>query len=104
MTTDWAVAQLHERLHVKAVVALRVVALGGDDVGFVGEGFAGEPTDFGVVPAFGQTVADFELVSRPQRSLAVLAEKNRPTTIGKFGTEGLEQGAPAFAGQRGCVS
>ena len=31
------VAQLHEGLHVEAVVVLRVVALGGDDIGFVGE-------------------------------------------------------------------
>jgi len=56
------VAQLHEGLHVEAIVALRVVALGGDDVGLIGEGLAGEPTDLGVVPAFRQAVADLELV------------------------------------------
>src|SRR6266576_5883713 len=55
-------AQLHERLHVEAVVALRVVALGGDDVGLVGEGLAGKPTHFGIVPAFRQAVTDLELV------------------------------------------
>ena len=97
-----SVAQLHERLHVEAVVALRVVALGGDDVGFVGEGLAGEPTDLGVVPAFGQTVADFELVL----ASAEIARCPRGEIIGQrekdLGAEGLEKGAPAFAGQRGA--
>ena len=84
-----SVAQLHERLHVEAVVTLRVLALGGDDVGFVREGLSGEPTDLGVVSAFGQTVADFELVlasteiaRRPRGKIIGEREKN-------LGAEGL---------------
>jgi len=35
----------------KPVVGLSVVALRRDDVDFVGEAFAGQPADLGVVPA-----------------------------------------------------
>ena len=59
------VAQLHERLHVEAVVALRGVTLGGNDVGPVGKRLAGEPTASGVVSAFRQAITDFELVFAP---------------------------------------
>src|SRR6202030_520393 len=96
------IAQLHERLDVEAVVALRVVALRGDDIGFVRERFAGEPTDLGVVPAFGQAVAHFELVF----ASAEIACGPRGEIIGQrkeyLRAEGLEQCAPAFS--RKCGS
>src|SRR5207249_6777890 len=88
-------------LHVEAVVALRVVTLRGDEVRLVGEGLASEPTDLGVVTAFGQAVADFELVL----ASAEMARRARGEVIRQreenLGAEGLEKGAPTFAGQRG---
>src|SRR6266851_5782822 len=95
------VAQLHEGLHVEAIVALGVVTLRGDEVGLVGESLAGEPTDLGIVTAFGQAVADFELVL----ASAEMARRARGEVIRQrekyLGAEGLQKRAPAFAGQRG---
>ena len=48
-----------------AMKALNLPVYGRDDVGLVGESFAAEPTDLGVVPTLGQTVADLELVFAP---------------------------------------
>ena len=66
-------------LHNGSGIVLGVVALRGNDVGFVGEGLAGEPTDLGVVPAFGKTVANLELVFAP----AELARGGRREIVGQ---------------------
>jgi len=42
----------------------------------VGEGLSGEPTDLGVVTAFGQAVADFELVLASAEMARRVAEKS----------------------------
>src|ERR1700719_4683540 len=51
------VSQFRERLHVEAVVALRVVTLRSGDIGAVGDGFSGEQADARVMAAFRQVVA-----------------------------------------------
>jgi len=80
---------------------VRAVALRSNDIRFVGERLAGEPTDLGVVPAFRQAIADFE----PVFASAEVARCLRGEIIGQrqenLGAEGLEERAPAFAGQRG---
>src|ERR1700722_6581366 len=57
-----SVAQLHKSLDIEPVVAVRVVTLRSNDVRFVRERLAGEPTGLGVVPALVQAIADLELV------------------------------------------
>ena len=96
------VAQLHEGFHVEAIVAVRAVALRGDDIGLVGERLAGEPTDLGVVPAFRQAIADFELVFASAEVAGCLRGEIVRQRQENLGAEGLEERAPAFAGQRGA--
>ena len=68
------------------------------------DGLAGEQADAGVVSAFGEVVADLELVF----ASAELACRARGEVIRKreenLGAEGLKQRAPALPGQRGFAA
>jgi predicted phage gp36 major capsid-like protein len=52
------VAQFRERLHVEAEIALRVVALGGGNIGLVREGISRQQADARIIPAFREVVID----------------------------------------------
>src|SRR5260370_13998264 len=59
------VAQFRESLHVEAKISVGVVALGGRDVGLVGERFSSEQANSCIVATLGKVVADLELVLAP---------------------------------------
>src|SRR6266550_4843272 len=56
------VAQFREGLHVEAIISVGVVALGGCDVGLVGESLSCERANSRIVATLGKVVADLVLV------------------------------------------
>lgn len=75
MSTDCALTQFCERLHVEPKVGLRVIALGSRDVGAMRQRVAGQQTDAGIVPALGKVVADFQLIFTTAQLACVLGRK-----------------------------
>src|SRR6185437_45943 len=61
------VLEFREGLHDEAKIDLRVVAFRGRDVGSMRDGFAGQQTDPRIVAAFGDVVADLQLVFSPAK-------------------------------------
>src|SRR6266480_6370871 len=55
------IAQFREGLHVKAKIGMGVVALGGCDVGLVGQGLPCEQANTCIVAAFAEVVAHLQL-------------------------------------------
>src|SRR5215469_7750568 len=70
------VLEFRERLHVEAIVGVRAVGLRSGEVGAMGNRLACQQADMSIVTTLGEVILAFSRSSRPQRELAVFAEKS----------------------------